>query len=240
MKKILLALLCMTTFASCTLFDAMKYSAEINEGTIDDFDEYPGMNKNEDPLTGKEFVWPAAFHVNSIIMGEQNQSDEEDQKEDLKVTDDMFGSGLFVIVTLEIENTTSSKQTLSLPHGLLLQSSSSDYQNGILVKDVEIPFKANETRKVTVRFYCLNASLHGSDSEAAYGPIGLVTDIAAFKPLFNVCEEKKINIDEYKSISILSYYGAATTVQEIVWAITKGKKFTEAEIRKYLKHVKKS
>ncbi|MBO7458845.1 MAG: hypothetical protein J6T80_06300 [Paludibacteraceae bacterium] len=239
MKKILLALMCVCTFTSCAFNDIFKYSKDINDGTIADFDEYPGMNVNESPLTGIPFAAPANFEINNVIMGLQNQSSEEDQNEDLKVTKDMFGSGLFVIVTLDITNLSSSKQTLTLPCGLLLQSASSSYQNGILVKDVLIPFKANERRHVSVRFYCLNAAAHGSDSEAIFG-LGYVTNIPAFEPLFTVCAEKKLNISEYNSSNILSYYSACTLVQEIVWAITKGKIFEESDIRKYLKHVKKT
>ena len=238
MKKILLALMCIAGFASCTMIDAVKYSEEISDGTDASYDKYPGMNASTLPLTGKVLTWPSYIKLNNVITGEQNQSNEEDQDADMKVTDDMYGSGLFVIVTLVLENTSSSDQTLLLPRGLLIQSAESSYQNGILVKDVEIPFKAKEQRVVSVRFYCLNASAGGSSSSAVYG-IGYVTNIPAFEPLFNVCENKKLNINQYKSSNILSYYGACTTVQEIVWAITKGKTFTEAEIKKYLKHVKK-
>lgn len=238
MKKFFWALMCISFLASCSLFDAMKYSEEINEGTDSSYDKYPGMNASELALTGTIHTWPAAFQFNSIIMGQQNQSSEDDQDSDMKITEDMYGSGLFVIVTLDITNLTSEKQELLLPHGLLIQATSSSYQNGILVKDVTIPFKANENRKVSVRFYCLNSSLHGSDSEAAYGPLSLVTNIPAFEPLFNVAANKKLNINQYKTSGLLGYYGACTTVQEIVWAITQGKTFTEADIKKYLKHVK--
>ena len=239
MKKIIFALLCTCCFCSCAFFDSITNANEISEGTDPSYDKYPGMNASTLPLTGIPYVLPDGFRLTRVIMGEQNQSSEEDRDDDMKVTDDMFGSGLFVIVTLDIKNLTDQHQVLELPRGLLLQSASTSYQNGILVKKVEIPFKANEERKVSIRFYCLNADLHGSDSGSEYAPLGLVTNIPAFEPLFNVCEEKKINIDEYKTISILSYYGACTTVQEIVWAITQGKTFTEAEIKKYLKHVKK-
>ena len=241
MKKIFYALMCTAALAlvSCNLYDAMKYSQEISEGTDPSYDKYPGMNANEDPLTGRPFAWPATFKLNSLIMGEQNQSSEEDQDASMKITENMYGSGLFVIVTLDITNLTNDDQVLELPHGLLIQATSSSYQNGILVKDVKIPFEPKETRQVSVRFYCLNSSLHGSDSGAEYAPLGLITNIPAFDPLFNVAEGKKLNIDQYKSISLLGYYGACTTVQEIVWAITKGKTFKESEIEKYLKHVKK-
>ena len=238
MKKIFLALMCIACFASCTMIDAFKYSEEINDGTISDYDRYPGMNVNTEPLTGKVFTWPSYIIINNVITGEQNQSQEEDQDADMKITNDMFGSGLFVIVTLTLENTSSQEKTLLLPRGLLLQSASSYSQNGILVKDVEIPFEPKERRVVSVRFYCLNSSLSASTSSDVYG-IGYITNIPAFEPLFNVCEGKKLNINQYKSSNLLSYYGACTSVQEIVWAITKGKTFTEAEIKKYLKHVKK-
>lgn len=238
MKKILLALMCIACFASCTMIDAFKYSEEISDGTNADYDKYPGMNVNTQPLSGKAFTWPSYIKINDVITGEQNQSNEEDQDEDMKVTKDMFGSGLFVIVTLRLENTSSEKQTLLLPRGLMVQSASVYSQNGILVKDVEIPFAANEKRVVTVRFYCLNSNAGGSTSSDVYA-IGYVTNIPAFEPLFNVCEGKKLNINQYNTSNILSYYGACTSVQEIVWAITKGKTFTEAQIKKYLKHVKK-
>ena len=239
MKKIIFALMCVAALASCSFMDAVKYSEEISAGTDPSYDKYSGMNASELPLTGIPYTLPIEFKLNNVITGQQNQSSEENQEDDLKITDDMFGSGLFIIVTLDIENNTDQRQVLTLPCGLLLQSTSNGYQNGILVKKVEIPFKANEKRTVSVRFYCLNSSAHGSDSGSEYAPLGLVTNIPAFEPLFNVCEGKKLNIDQYKSISILSYYGACTTVQEIVWAITQGKTFTEKEIKKYLKHVKK-
>ena len=238
MKKIFLALMCVGFMASCTFSDLLKYSEEIKSGTIDDFNGYAGMNENDDALEGNPFVLPTGITI-AEINGQQNQEDEEHQDSELKITEDMYGSGLFIIVTLNITNESDKAQTVKLPAGLLLQSSNGNYQNGILVKNVNIRVKAESSREVTVRFYCLNSSLHGSDVDAAYGPFKYVTNITAFQPLFNVCEEKKINIDEYSSIGILKYYTACTIVQEIVWAITKGKtSFTEKDIRKYLKHVK--
>ena len=81
MKKILMALLCVLGLASCSMFDAVKYSEEISAGTQDDFDRYPGMNVSELPLTGNVFTWPAAIRMNGIITGQQNQSEDEDQDE---------------------------------------------------------------------------------------------------------------------------------------------------------------
>ena len=237
MKKFLLALMCTGLLASCAFGDLIKYSEEINSGTDDSFAEYPGMNANDDALTGLPWAPPAGITI-AEITGEKNQSREEDQDENLAITENMYGSGCFIIVTLNITNESTKAQTVTLPKGLLLQSSNGDYQNGILVKDVNIRVKAEASREVTVRFYCLNNSLHGSSSESLYSPLKYVTNIAAFEPLFNVCEEKKINIDEYSSLGVLKYYTACGIVQEIVWAITKGKTFKEKDIRKYLKHVK--
>lgn len=236
MKKFLLALMCTGLLASCAFGDLIKYSEEINSGTDSNFDEYPGMNVNDNALTGTPFTLPAGITMEAIT-GQQNQEDEENQNE-MAITDDMYGSGLFIIVTLKIKNASDKAQTVTLPAGLLMQSSNGNYQNGILVKDVDIRVKAEASREVTVRFYCLNSSLHGSDVDATYSPFAYVTNVTAFQPLFNVCEEKKINVEEYASIGILKYYTACGIVQEIVWAITKGKTFKEKDIRKYLKHVK--
>ena len=237
MKKILLALLCIATFSSCSFINVFKYSEEINEGADDMFASYPGMNVNEDPLEGIEFILPDGVEISQIIYGEANQRDEENQDEGLTITEDMLGSGLCVIVTLEIENNNPEGLVLTLPAGLMIQSASGAYQNGILVKDVDIALAANKTRKVSVRFYCLNAALSASDNVSKYN-LSYITNVSAFQPLFNVCATKRININEYKPINILKYYSTATLVQEIVWAITKGKAFTEAEIQKYLKKVK--
>lgn len=238
MKKFLLALMCTGLLASCAFGDLIKYSEEINSGTDDSWNEYPGMNVNDDPLTGTAFVLPDGIEISDMVTGLQNQKDEENQDSELRITEDMYGSGLFIIVTMKITNLKDKAQTLTLPAGLLLQNSTGDYQNGILVKDVNIRLKSEETREVSVRFYCLNSARHASDPDAQYGKPLFVTNIAAFQPLFNVCEEKKINIDEYSSIGILKYYTACSMVQDIVWAITKGKTFKEKDIRKYMKHVK--
>lgn len=237
MRKFIFALMCVFAFCSCSLFDAISYADEINDGTDPSFDQYPGMNANTDPLTGIEFTMPDGIVLTDVVVGQQNQRDEENQDSELEVKDDMYGSGLCVIVTLKLENTQNKKDTLYLPAGLMLQAASSSYQNGILAKRVRIAFKAYEKRTVSVRFYCLNTAAHASDADATY-TLGPVTNNKAFDPLFNVCVGKKINISQYKSINILSYYGAATTVQQIVWAITQGKTFTEKDIKKYLKHVK--
>ena len=238
MKKLFLLLLSVGMLSSCVFNDLFKYSAEIEDGTDPNFDEYPGMNINDDPLEGELFELPEDVYI-TMIFGEQNQREEEDQDEELKITGDMYGSGLCVIVTLEITNDNSKDISLRLPAGLMVQSASSSYQNGILVKDVIIPVKANKTRSVSVRFYCLNVDAHGSDSGSEYA-LAYITNVKAFEPLFNVCAGKKVNIDEYKTSGILKYYSTSILVQEIVWAITRGKTFTEAEIQKYMKHVKKS
>ena len=239
MKKTLVALLCAIAMTSCSFISVIKNTEKIYEGTDATYDKYPGMNVNEEPLTGTPFALPAGIEIANVFYGENNQRDEENQDESLSITDDMLGSGLCVIVSFDVKNTTGSKITLTLPAGLMLQAGSTEYQNGILVKDVNIEVGANKTRRVSVRFYCLNASAHASDASAAYS-FCYITTIPAFRPLFNVCKKKRVNIDEYKSINILKYYSTATLVQEMVWAITQGKNFTEAEIEDYMKKVKKS
>ena len=88
MKKIFVALMCTVFLASCSIIDAMKYSEEINEGTIEGFDKYPGMNDNFNPLQGTPFVLPDGIVITDVIVGEQNQREEEDQNDDLKITGD--------------------------------------------------------------------------------------------------------------------------------------------------------
>ena len=225
----------------CEDFPAGKYTDDIFAGTDPSFDKYPGMNVNTQGVAGTSFIWPEQIQQVNVIKGERNQLSEEEQDDELPVTDKMFGGGLSIIVSMEIQNVSDSAYELSLPAGLLLQAANRNvYQNGILVKKVVIPFQANEKRTVSLRFYGLNQGKGPSDPDGVYSLPQYSTNIAAFQPLFAVCAERKVNINEYSQENILSYYSACETIQEIVYAITQGRTFTEAEIKRYLKHVKKA
>ena len=240
MKKIYLALLCMATLmSSCSFIGIGGKMKDIEDGADPDYDKYPGMNVNTEPLKGRAFVLPAGIEIENIIYGEGNQREEENQDASLAITDDMLGSGLCVIVNFNIKNVTDKNIDVTFPAGLMLQAAETSYQNGILVKDVNLTVVANTTRRISMRFYCLNSHASASSPSAMYG-LSYITDIAAFQPLFNVCAVKRVNIDEYKALSILKYYSTCALVQEIVWAITQGKTFTEEEIRGFLNKVKAS
>lgn len=233
MRKFFLALLCVAGMTSCSLFDSVKNWEEIDEGTDSEYAEYPGMNANTEPLRGTTFTLPAGIEM-SEMCGQDDQRENELGFESL---DNMYGSGLCVIASFTLTNTTSSAITVTFPAGLMVQAASSEDQNGILVKDVEIKVKGNNTQDVTMMFYCLNASSHGSSSESRFTIAG-VTTIDAFDAIFDVCAGKKVNIEEYSKLTFLKYFGAVTTIQELVWGTTQGRTYTKEEVEKYLKKIK--
>lgn len=232
MKRLLYVFVAALLLQSCSFIGAIKNLDEISDGTDEEFAAYPGMNASTEPLKGRAYAFPQGIKIE--VKAADNDVDQTAES----VRDNYYGSGCFVVNELKISNTGDQKVALVLPAGLMVQSGSSDYQNGLLVKDVTLTLKANETITIFLNMYCLNASAHASDLDASYGICG-ICDIEAFKPLFNVCEEKKVNIEEYKTLGILKYYSATLTIQEIVWAITQGKTFTEKEIKGYLKRIAK-
>ncbi|MCQ2143035.1 MAG: hypothetical protein MJY56_03090 [Bacteroidales bacterium] len=228
MKKFLCLVAAVAAMTGCALFEDIK---SITDGEDPDFNEYKGMNVNEETPTGKAFALPAGIEASLVgcegdvdgLLGE--------------VSDDARGSGFLVIVELTLSNGNDSECEVVFPEGLVFVSASGDYQNGILVKETSISVPAGGERICKLHLYCLNSGRGASTSGGDFG-IGVITDVEAFKPLFDVCRTKQVNIEEYKAGQYIKYYTIGTRIQEIVWAITKGKIFSTSEIADYLKKAK--
>lgn len=228
MKKFFYLLTIAATLTGCGLFEDIK---SITEGTDPDFDEYAGMNKNTGTPTGTTFEIPNGVTI--VLKGE----DADEDGEGGIIADNSRGSGYLVIVNATVTNSTDTPCTMNLPAGLVIVSASGEYQNGLLVKETSMSVPANATASVRLHFYCLNSNREASISGGDFG-IGVITDVEAFAPLFDVCKTKKVNIEEHSSAQYITFFTTATRIQEIVWAITQGKTFTTSDIEGFLKKVK--
>lgn len=233
MKKLFLALMCAAGLASCSLFDSIQNIEDLQKDWDDEFAEYPGMNANTQPLSGTAFSLPAGIEMTAM----EGMEDQRENQTGFETFDGMYGSGLCVITTFTLTNTTNSTITITFPAGLMVQAASVEDQNGILVKDVEIKVKGGKKETIKLCFYCLNSSAHGSSSESRFSFAG-VTNIKAFDAIFEVCAGKKVNIEEYSSLTFLKYFSLTTTIQELVWGTTMGRTYTKEEVEKYLKSIK--
>lgn len=228
MKKIFCLLTIAAAICSCGLLEDLK---SISEGTDGSFDQYAGMNINDGTPTGKAFEIPTGIKI--ALVGESGD-EESDGK---AIADNDRGSGYLVVVSATIQNETDTPCEMKFPAGLIVVSASGEFQNGMLAKETSILVPANSSTTVKLHFYCLNSGRESSISGGDFS-FGCITDIDAFDPLFEVCKTKKINIEEHKSSQYITYFTTATRVQDIIWAITKGKTFTKADIEGYLKKVK--
>lgn len=215
---------------SCDLFNAIDalndYAEIINmyQDTDYDYAGYAGMGASEEPLDGTAYVLPAGVTISGIITG--NGYDEYDEER---------GSGGLVQLSFIIKNARSTNVDVVFPQGLTTQNTTSEYQNGILAKQTSVTVPAQDSVYLHLLFYCLNVSAHASDASAIYN-IGPITTIEAFKPLFEVCKNKKINIEQYGSKTD-KYESASSLVQSIVWCITHGKTFKKSQIKDMLSSV---
>ena len=137
------------------------------------------------------------------------------------------GSGGLVSVLFNLKNTKNQAGTVEFPAGLLIESASGEYQNGLLVKKTSVVVPANGTLAVGLDMYCCNLSRHASDNDAVYKwPV--ITNNAELKKLFEAAKGKRINREEFTYTDVMDYYICTSTVQSIVWGITEGSEgFTE-------------
>ena len=141
----------------------------------------PGMGKEPGNLQGSAFKLPDSvglmlFKVTTV-----------DTSQYCRVT----GSGIFVIVGMELENNYGKDTTVVLPAGLTFHSLSDTFQNGLLVQELKIPLAKNGKCKTLLYLYCVNESRYASDETSVY-ELGPVTNAAPLVILFGMLKGKNI------------------------------------------------
>ena len=134
---------------------------------------------------------------------------------------DLYGSGLNVMIIIQLKNTASRQIDVEFPAGLIFECSNSRYQHGILIKKTVVSVPANDSYRFVLQMYCCNEKRSIPDTSTKF----LKPVITNSKLLLELCElvkNKRINVEENMETMEQwgEYMAMATQLQEIVWKLT--------------------
>jgi hypothetical protein len=240
LKRTIIMLAVCTLIVSCEKKDGNdiddEYTGKEQPGNI------PGFGENGGSIAGQAFQLPAGLEFAGDIMG-YDDADAYTPRSASAIIDKRtayqpvlnnpesigtrtgaanvsLGSGLLVTILIPLKNTTSNRIDVEFPAGLIFESSSGRYQNGILLKKTKATVPANSTYYVSLHLYCGNASRSASSPSAHYlRPV--VTNSELLLYLCGLVKNKKINIEENQGmLNIANYVMMAFQLQQIVWKVT--------------------
>lgn len=184
------AVLCAAVFATAKTPAAPSVapSASPPPAAADKRSPAPGIGHSKAAPEGPVFALPEGITLESPVRSFYT-ADPRDC--DDKGARDGHGTGGDVTVCLIFQNHTNAPITVTLPPGLLLVSSSTDIQNGLLVQTVSIEVPASERYFAPLLLHCVNQDREtsGVGDEYALGP---VVDLPDFKELYALIEGKTI------------------------------------------------
>jgi len=164
----------------------------------DDHVDLPGMGLSELDPEGTPFVLPEGLTIEDPIGG-YNTSDPEDC--DYKYADQAVGKGEQVRLCLVFNNATDSPITLQFPPGLIFVSRSRKVQNGMIAQRISIEVPAATRYFKPLFSYCVN----GSRDSASLGDefdVGVVTDDAALRALFEFLADKVVTDTNFVAVNV--------------------------------------
>lgn len=231
-------------------------SDDDEEETMPLTEELTGLGDNAGSPTGTVYKLPTGIELTGQVLGSFNISYGTRAEQEIAARYDnllpkqrtqqsgvqtraeyttvstVVGSGGLVSICLILKNTTSSSITVDLPAGMLIESASGEYQNGLLVKKATFVIPANSTTPVGVYMYCCNLGRHASGIDAVYKWPPVITNNVDLNKLIDAVKNKKINYEEFTSANISEYYTNKSPIQSIVWDITDdGTGFTDAHLQ---------
>ncbi|MDR1746428.1 MAG: hypothetical protein LBR49_04070 [Tannerella sp.] len=238
-----------------------EYTGDESPGDI------PGFGENGQDLRGKTFILPDGITFDGYVMGYEEGADydfattgknkldilnarlnTENQGIETRASvkaDITVGSGGLVTVLIKLKNSKSSKVDVEFPAGLIFESASGDYQNGILLKKCKVTVPASSSGYfVVLHLYCGNLSRHASDGSARYNA-PIITDSELILYLCGLVKNKKINIEEGSGLLeqityAITYYTQVLKIQTIVWKVTDNGEMPNEEDLKYLRDLPNS
>ncbi len=134
-----------------------------------------------------------------------------------------IGSGYLVTVCLTLRNDTDESETITFPAGLILVSSTDEFQHGVVLKTETIEIPPNKTVRFAFFTYCGNSARAAASSSAVYS-FGPVTSSKLIARLINDLKGKDINAADYVNGDNLDedYIMIQSNVQTLLWFITDG------------------
>lgn len=191
-----------------------------------------GLGETEGVSTGTPFALPYGILLANEITGydgfirsakEQKKSSpiilSEDIPIPIHVADTMIGSGYYVKLFISLKSTLAVNKVVEFPAGLIINSKSPYYQNGILLKTTKITVPRAKTYKIVLLMYCGNNEREPSSPNIGY-EWGVVSNSSLIKDLCKRLKNKKINYEEFNSDDEINYYEQRHILQELVWNLT--------------------
>lgn len=186
MKSAGLVLSCALLLAACTEREASATAYDANS------DYRPGFGASDLPPKGRPFVLPAGVSIVQPIPGINRFEYEKCRnEEDGEEAPQEYGSGDSVQLCVEFRNTTGKPVTVDLPPGLIMESETTDTQNGLLIQRASIVVPAKSVHYSLLYLYCMNSSRgqSGPDSRFRVGPVTQEKDFLEF---FDLLKNKKL------------------------------------------------
>ncbi|WP_158703125.1 hypothetical protein [Allosphingosinicella vermicomposti] len=224
-------LLCCTLFLAT--FGARDAVAAVRNDPNADY--RPGFGASDLPPKGRPFVLPAGVSIVQPIPGInmfewekcRNEDDGDNPPQE-------HGSGDSVQLCLEFRNTTGKPVTVDFPPGMIMESETTDTQNGMLVQRASIVVPAKSVHYSLLYMYCLNAP-RGVSGPASRYRLGPVTEEKDFVELFELLKNKRIpaKLWDQPTNAAGAMFPANTMLQTAVSHLTSDKGLS-AEDRKFI------
>lgn len=238
--KLFLKTLTITVFALTLSMGFSSCSDDDDEELVyNEPGEIPGLGTTPGELTGTPFSLPNGLKLAGEIEGLnvsyygrslQSKTELPEISTDFVAlfklarasSDTIMGSGVWVNVSIPVENTTNRNIDAKFPAGLILEANTTGYQYGLLLKKVDVSVPANSVYKINLNMYCANKTLSASSTYARYR-WGVVSNSSLIRDLCNRLKNKQINIEEFdrnNSTEISVYRNQVNKIQQILWNLT--------------------
>lgn len=192
------------TFLSCSKDKSDK----------DDPSNIPGMGEAGGEL---EVEGPSSYPIQPSIIGDITGVEVNPLP-----TDNAVGSGGgWVILDLEIENTTDEPADFYLLGGSVIECRKVGYQHAICINRIDVSVEAESSKNIKLLVYCINRGRSGSSPDISYIIKGVSSSDRMMR-LVEALEDKKIDIRDYLPDNKNEFIEISKKIQDIVWAITNG------------------
>lgn len=192
------------TFLSCSK----------DKSNNDDPGNIPGMGEAGGEL---EVEGPSSFPIQPSIIGEITGVEVSPLP-----TSNLVGSGGgWVILDIEIDNTTDKKADFYLLGGSVIECQREGYQHAICINRVDVSIEAEMSKRIKLLVYCINRGRSGSSPDISYIIKGVSSSDRMMR-LVEALADKKIDIRDYLPNNRNEFETMCIKIQDIVWAITNG------------------
>lgn len=215
MRKILL----LVTF--CFIVAVTFLSCSKDKKDKDDAGNIPGMGDTGGNLEVEE---TAFYPIQSFIIGDITGVDVNPLP-----TENVIGSGGgWVILDVEIENTTDKEADFYLLGGSVIECQEPNYQHAICIERVDLIVDANSSKRINLLVYCINRGRSGSSPDISYIIKGISSSDRIMR-LVETLENKKIDVLDYLPDGKQEFVELSRKLQDIIWEITNGEGLSDED-----------